>query len=226
MTPYKNRMNKYIRRMAEDMQLRNFADATIDAYTYQADKFCQYFGKTADQLGPEEIREYQLYLVNASADKTHRRRAGPTAHRRGQGAQGTFCSGVAETAAGTSRVLENRSSAPIPVPRQDILPKGYTRSRSYGGFHCRKRERYLALCRELLDISDQATQPSELTAPPEPSLPTCKKCKVNMVLVESSPRPSWRTIFEVTVYRESNYAPTLHIHFGGIPNAHPFPRDG
>lgn len=64
MTPYKKRMNKYIRRMSEDMQLRNFADATIDAYTYHADKFCQYFGKTADELGLEEIREYQLYLVN------------------------------------------------------------------------------------------------------------------------------------------------------------------
>lgn len=108
-----------------------------------------------------------------------------------------------------------------------ILPKGYTRSRSYGGFHCRKRKRYLALCRELLDINDQeATQPSERTAPPEPSLPTCKQCKVKMILVESSPRPSWRNIFEVTVYRESIYSPTLHIHFGKIPNAHPFPRDG
>ena len=64
MTPYKKRMNNYIRRMSEDMQLRNFADATIDAYTYHADKFCQHFGKTADKLGPEEIREYQLYLVN------------------------------------------------------------------------------------------------------------------------------------------------------------------
>jgi integrase/recombinase XerD len=64
MTPYKKRLNKYIQRMAEDMAIRNFADATIDAYTYHADKFCQYFGKTADQLGPEEIREYQLYLVN------------------------------------------------------------------------------------------------------------------------------------------------------------------
>jgi len=50
--------------MAEDMQVRNFADATIDTYTFHADKFCQYFGKTADQLGPEEIRQYQLYLVN------------------------------------------------------------------------------------------------------------------------------------------------------------------
>lgn len=64
MTPYKKRLNKYIRRMAEDMKIRNFADATIDAYTYHADKFCRHFGKTADQLGPEHIREYQLFLVN------------------------------------------------------------------------------------------------------------------------------------------------------------------
>ena len=64
MTPYKKRMNPYIRRMAEDMQLRNLAPATIDAYTFHVDKFCQHFGKSAEQLGPDEIREYQLYLVN------------------------------------------------------------------------------------------------------------------------------------------------------------------
>jgi len=64
MTPYKKRMNPYIQRMVGDMQLRNLADATIDAYTYHVDKFCQFFGKPADQLGPEEIRQYQLYLVN------------------------------------------------------------------------------------------------------------------------------------------------------------------
>ncbi len=64
MTPYKKRLNPYIQRMAEDMQLRNLADSTIDAYTYQVNRFCQFFGKSADQLGPEEIREYQLYLVN------------------------------------------------------------------------------------------------------------------------------------------------------------------
>ena len=50
--------------MAEDMQLRNLAPATIDAYTWHVDKFCQYFGKSAEQLGLEEIRQYQLYLVN------------------------------------------------------------------------------------------------------------------------------------------------------------------
>ena len=64
MTPYQKRMNPHIQRMVGDMQLRNLADATIDAYTYHVDKFCQFFGKPADQLGPEEIRQYQLYLVN------------------------------------------------------------------------------------------------------------------------------------------------------------------
>ena len=64
MTPYKQRLNPYVRRMAEDMQVRNLADSTIDAYTYHVDKFCHYFGKPADQLGLEEIRQYQLYLVN------------------------------------------------------------------------------------------------------------------------------------------------------------------
>ena len=34
MTPYKKRLNPYIQRMVEDMQLRNLADSTIDAYTY------------------------------------------------------------------------------------------------------------------------------------------------------------------------------------------------
>ena len=62
MTPYKKRINPYIQRMVGDMQLRNLADSTIDAYTYHVDKFCQFFGKPADQLGPEEIRQYQIHI--------------------------------------------------------------------------------------------------------------------------------------------------------------------
>ena len=64
MTPYQLRLNPYIRRMAEDMKLRNLSPRTIDSYTYHVDKFCHHFGKPAEQLGPEEIRQYQLYLVN------------------------------------------------------------------------------------------------------------------------------------------------------------------
>jgi integrase/recombinase XerD len=64
MIPHKRRMNPYIQRMVEDMQVRNFSDSTIDSYTYHVDKFCQYFGKPAQELGLEEIRLYQIYLVN------------------------------------------------------------------------------------------------------------------------------------------------------------------
>ena len=64
MTPYQKRMNPFIQRMAEDMQLRNLAPATIDACTYHVDKFCRHFNKPADELGPEEIRQFQLHLVH------------------------------------------------------------------------------------------------------------------------------------------------------------------
>lgn len=64
MTPYEKRNNPYIKRMAEDMQIRNFSPNTIDSYTFHVDKFCSYFGKMPEELGPDQIREYQLYLVN------------------------------------------------------------------------------------------------------------------------------------------------------------------
>ena len=64
MTPHPKRRNPFIQRMGEDMQLRNLAPVTIDAYTYHVDKFCRYFDKPADQLGPEQIRQFQLYLVH------------------------------------------------------------------------------------------------------------------------------------------------------------------
>ena len=46
------------------MTLRNLSPRTIDAYIWQVDKFCQYFGKQPEQLDREQIRQYQLYLVN------------------------------------------------------------------------------------------------------------------------------------------------------------------
>lgn len=63
MTPYRNRLNRYINRMAQDMKIRNMADSTIDAYTWHVDKFCQFFDSPPEELGPEEIRTYQIYLI-------------------------------------------------------------------------------------------------------------------------------------------------------------------
>jgi len=50
--------------MAEDVQIRNLAASTIDSYTWHVDKFCSHFGKMPDELGPEEIRQYQIFLVH------------------------------------------------------------------------------------------------------------------------------------------------------------------
>ncbi|HUG67187.1 MAG TPA: transposase, partial [Pirellulaceae bacterium] len=35
-----------------------------------------------------------------------------------------------------------------------ILPKGFTKTRSYGGFSCRHRQDYLQRCRQLLQIPE------------------------------------------------------------------------
>jgi len=63
MTPYSNRLTPLIQRMAEDMLVRNLASSTIDAYTYHVDNFLRHFDRPAEQLGPEEIRQYQLHLI-------------------------------------------------------------------------------------------------------------------------------------------------------------------
>ena len=63
MTPYSKRVTPLTQRMAEDMLVRNLSSSTIDAYTYHVDNFTRHFQRPAEQLGPEEIREYQLYLI-------------------------------------------------------------------------------------------------------------------------------------------------------------------
>lgn len=63
MTPYSKRLTPLTQRMAEDMLVRNLASSTIDAYTYHLDNFTRHFDCPAEQLGPEEIRQYQLHLI-------------------------------------------------------------------------------------------------------------------------------------------------------------------
>jgi site-specific recombinase XerD len=64
MTPYQKRiLSPLAQRMAGDMCVRNLSQRTIDAYTYHVERFARFFDKSLDQLGPEEIRTYQLHLI-------------------------------------------------------------------------------------------------------------------------------------------------------------------
>ena len=56
-------MNALRQRMIEDMQIRNFAAGTQYAYVHAVAAFSRHFGRSPDQLGPEEIRTYQAHLV-------------------------------------------------------------------------------------------------------------------------------------------------------------------
>ena len=51
-------------RMQEDLRLRNFSERTIRRYTEIVAEFAKYFHKSPDQLGPEHVRTFLLYLLN------------------------------------------------------------------------------------------------------------------------------------------------------------------
>jgi hypothetical protein len=50
-------------RMIGDMQIRNLSRRTIECYTYHVACFAKHFGRSPEQLGVEEVRAYQVYLV-------------------------------------------------------------------------------------------------------------------------------------------------------------------
>lgn len=51
-------------RMIEDMQVRNLALNTQRSYVEQVSRFARHFNKSPEQLGPEDIRAYQVYLTS------------------------------------------------------------------------------------------------------------------------------------------------------------------
>jgi integrase/recombinase XerD len=57
-------MTSLRQRMTEDMQVRNLALNTQTCYVQQVSLFARYFHKSPEQLGPEDIRTYQVYLTN------------------------------------------------------------------------------------------------------------------------------------------------------------------
>lgn len=50
-------------RFIEDLRIRNYADSTVETYTYHVVCFAKFHGRSPERLGPEEIRAYQVHLV-------------------------------------------------------------------------------------------------------------------------------------------------------------------
>jgi integrase/recombinase XerD len=51
------------KRMQEELQRRNCSESTTDSYLRHITEFARYFGRSPAQLGPEEVKRFQLYLI-------------------------------------------------------------------------------------------------------------------------------------------------------------------
>ncbi len=56
-------MTELRRRMIEELRLRNYSPNTITVYMRCVANFAHHFRLSPDRLGPEHIRQYQLFLV-------------------------------------------------------------------------------------------------------------------------------------------------------------------
>ena len=98
-----------------------------------------------------------------------------------------------------------------------ILPKGYTKTRRFGGFSNRHCQRYIAECRDLLTTGGIAAIPcvaAALALPAVPNsdeptkldrrAPSCPTCKARMRCIAAEHRRSWKIVMR------SHYRPTWY----------------
>ncbi len=135
-----------------------------------------------------------------------------------------------------------------------ILPKGFIRSRSYGGYHGKNRSAYLARCNELLTPPSPAASDQAALSPAEPErlkievaalgteqapletgpealenerpIKRCPHCDGQMMPLRSHPRPSWREIFASNGYRSPLRPPIPPQPDRGLTASRPPPQLG
>jgi integrase/recombinase XerD len=57
-------MTSLRQRMLEELRLRNLSEQTTRLYIGSVKRFSQYFRRSPEQLGPEQIREFMLHLID------------------------------------------------------------------------------------------------------------------------------------------------------------------
>ena len=62
-------MTSLRQRMLEDLRIRNYAPSTVTCYVRAVAQFAKHFNQSPDHLGPEEIRSWQLNLLNEKGFK-------------------------------------------------------------------------------------------------------------------------------------------------------------
>jgi len=110
-----------------------------------------------------------------------------------------------------------------------ILPKGFVKSRCFGGFSCRHRKTYLDRCRTLLDLEEAvpAASPEAVTKAAEksPTTPRCPRCQTPMTCVSEGERVSWRKVLDGR-HRPPWYDPYNHAIRWGCLHWYREPPDG
>ena len=56
-------MSRLRQKMIEDMRIRNFSPHTQKAYVRDVAKLAKYFGRSPTRIGLQDIRKYQVYLI-------------------------------------------------------------------------------------------------------------------------------------------------------------------
>ena len=56
-------MTRLRKMMLEELQRRNYSQTTVKAYLHSVEAFAKHFHRSRDQLGSEQIRSYQVYLL-------------------------------------------------------------------------------------------------------------------------------------------------------------------
>jgi len=56
-------MTRLRKMMLEELQRRNYSEITTRKYLQYVTAFARHFGKSPDQLGANELRSYQAYLL-------------------------------------------------------------------------------------------------------------------------------------------------------------------